>query len=238
MDSIREEYQLSFSAQLRKEAAYIYDAIFQHPFVAGIKEGKVPKEALIHYVSQDYEYLTAFVRIYGAALTKCSTRDEMEVFNNGISIVLHSEVHPHNNFCKVAGIRYEDMKHQPLAPTANHYISHMMTVAHTGTLGEIIAVLLPCPWTYVEIGERIAGEVNLTPDHPFYEWIFFYTNGEMKETTKWFCDKLDELAEKASAEERRRMKEHFIKSCELEYLFWDMAYKQEQWPLSQTIVHS
>ena len=60
----------------------------------------------------------------------------------------------------------------------------------------------------------------------------------MKETTKWFCEKLDNLAEKASVEERQRMKEHFIKSCELEYLFWDMAYKQEQWPLSQTTVHS
>lgn len=27
------------------------------------------------------------------------------------------------------------------------------------------------------------------------------------------------------------MREHFMLSCQLEYLFWDMAYKQEEWPV-------
>ncbi|MGC9930785.1 thiaminase II [Priestia aryabhattai] len=224
---------MSFSSQLRQEANYIYEAIFNHPFIKGIAEGNVPKEALIHYVSQDYEYLTAFVRIYGAALTKCRTRTEMEAFNAGISTVLHSEIHPHNNFCEVAGVRYEDLHTEALSPTASHYINHMTSVAHTGSLAEIIAVLLPCPWTYVEIGQRITEQVNPSPSHPFYEWIQFYNNEEMNSTTQWFCNKLDELAEQATEEERNRMKDHFIKSCELEYLFWEMAYTQEKWPLSQ-----
>ena len=55
----------------------------------------------------------------------------------------------------------------------------------------------------------------------------------MNGTTQWFCNKLDELAEQATDEEHNRMKDHFIKSCELEYLFWEMAYTQEKWPLSQ-----
>jgi thiaminase (transcriptional activator TenA) len=28
------------------------------------------------------------------------------------------------------------------------------------------------------------------------------------------------------------MKEHFLISCQLEYKFWDMAYKLEEWPVS------
>ncbi|TYR80782.1 thiaminase II [Priestia megaterium] len=226
---------MSFSAELRKEASYIYEAIFNHPFIKGISEGNVPREALIHYVTQDYEYLTAFVRIYGAALTKCRTREEMEIFNNGISLVLHSEIHPHNNFCQVAGVRYEDLHNEPLAPTATHYINHMTSVAHTGSLAEIIAVLLPCPWTYVEIGEKIMKEKKPSADHPFYEWIMFYNNDEMKQTTTWFCQKLDELTEQSTDIEKQRIKDHFMKSCELEYLFWEMAYTQEKWPLSQAV---
>lgn len=27
------------------------------------------------------------------------------------------------------------------------------------------------------------------------------------------------------------MREHFMLSSQLEYLFWDMAYKQEEWPV-------
>ncbi|MBM7702192.1 thiaminase II [Metabacillus iocasae] len=229
---------MSFSAELRLEADHIYQAIFNHPFVKGIGEGNVPKEALIHYVSQDFEYLTAFVRIYAAAITKCENREEMAVFNEGISFVLNSEIHPHNNFCEVAGVKYEDLHHEPLAPTASHYIKHMMTVAHTGSLGEIIAVLLPCPWTYLEIGQKLIKDINLEPTHPFYEWITFYGAEKVNSSTQWYCDKLDELAAQASEEERAKMKDHFIKSCELEYLFWDMAYKQEKWlfPKTETLI--
>ncbi|RBW68272.1 hypothetical protein [Bacillus taeanensis] len=48
-----------------------------------------------------------------------------------------------------------------------------------------------------------------------------------------YLDKLDELAEQASEEEKLRMKELFMVSCQLEYMFFDMAYKVEDWPVQQ-----
>ncbi len=49
-----------------------------------------------------------------------------------------------------------------------------------------------------------------------------------------FVTSTDELRRtKRLKKNDNRMKDHFIKSCELEYLFWEMAYAQEKWPLSQ-----
>ncbi|MBO2946164.1 thiaminase II [Paenibacillus sp. F411] len=223
---------MSFSQQLRQEADPIFEAIFNHPFVRGIAEGRLDREQLMHYVKQDFEYLNAFMRIYGIAISKCSDREEIAMFNEQISFVLHSEIHPHNNFCDVAGVTYEELQGFPLSPSAHHYIRHMLTVAHEGTLGEIMAVLLPCPWTYVEIGAKLMEELQPDPSHPFYDWITFYgTRGEGV-TTK-LCQRLDAWALQAGEEEKKRMKEYFMLSCQLEYMFWDMAFRLEEWPVPQ-----
>ncbi len=226
---------MSFSAELRKEANPIFDAIFEHPFVRGIANGDLRKEQLIHYVKQDFEYLNSFIRIYGIAVAKCENREDMEMFNKQIGFILNSETHPHNNFCQVAGVPYEELQGFPLSPSALHYIRHMLTVAHEGTLGEILAVLLPCPWTYWEIGRRLLSEVNPDPSHPFFEWIHFYGNRTDSITTK-FCDRLDEWAMGATEKEIAKMKEHFLISCQLEYMFWDMAFRLEEWPVQMGAV--
>ncbi|MED4017924.1 MULTISPECIES: thiaminase II [Sutcliffiella] len=222
---------MTFSKQLRQEADPIFEAIFEHPFVKGIGEGNVPKEALIHYVQQDYEYLTTFCRIYGLAVSKCTDREDMTFFQEQIGFVLNAEIHPHNNFCKVAGVRYEDLQKAPLAPTAHHYTRHMMEAATNGTLGETLAALAPCPWTYWEIGKKLMMEVKPTPAHPFYEWIAFYGDKEVSTITQTFMDKIDACAAKASEYEKKRMREHFITSTQLEHQFWTMAYTQETWPV-------
>jgi thiaminase (transcriptional activator TenA) len=221
---------MSFSAELRKEANPIFEAIFDHPFVQGIANGELKSEQLIHYVKQDFEYLNSFIRIYGIAVSKCERREDMEMFNKQISFILNSEIHPHNNFCNVAGVQYEDLHGFPLSPSAHQYIRHMLTVAHEGTLGEILAVLLPCPWTYWEIGKKLLTEINPDHSHPFYEWISFYGTITDSITIK-FCARLDEWAMGATEREKEKMKEHFLLSCQLEYMFWDMAYKLEEWPV-------
>ncbi|KAB7670690.1 thiaminase II [Bacillus sp. B1-b2] len=221
---------MSFSQELRKEAEPIFQAIMEHPFVQGIAKGDLQKEQLIHYVKQDFEYLNAFMKVYGLAIAKCDTREDMAIFNEQISFVLHSEVHPHNNFCEVAGVSYEELQGYPLAPSAHHYIRHMLTVAYQGDLADILAVLLPCPWTYIEIGKKLIEEVQPERTHPFYDWIHFYGDGPMT-VTATLCERLDELALSLNEERKVKLKEYFLLSCQLEYKFWDMAFQVEKWPV-------
>ena len=223
---------MSFSQQLRQEANHIFEACYEHPFVRGIAEGTLGKEQLIHYVKQDFEYLNAIMQTYALGMTKCTTREDMAMFNTSISFVLNSETHPHHNFCRVADVDFEDLQGFPLAPTAQHYTRHMLNVGRSGTLGETIAVVLPCPYIYLYIGDRIIEEYHPNQQHPFFDWITFY-GGQEDPRMNLYLKRLDQLAEKASEQERTNMKDNFMLSCQLEYMFFDMAYKLEEWPVQK-----
>ncbi|WP_053217491.1 thiaminase II [Virgibacillus senegalensis] len=221
---------MTFSEQLRTLADEVFQGILRHPFIRGIAEGSVPRQALIHYVKADYEYLSAFNRIYGLAISKCEDRSDMAFFQEQIGFVLNSEIHPHENFCRVAGVDYDDLQGNPLPPTANHYVAHMSKAAYSGSIGETLAALLPCPWTYLEIGLALAEEKQPDASHPFHEWISFYAGGAMAEVTNELCRKINRWAASASDLDKQKATEAFLKSCQLEYSFWQMAYTQEEWP--------
>lgn len=221
---------MTFSESLRKDNEDLFSAIFKHPFVDGIGKGDVPKQALTHYVKADYEYLSAFIKIYGVAVSQAPTRDDAAFFSEQIDFVLNAEVHPHNNFCDVIGTRYEQLQGAPLPPTADHYVKHMMYHAHTGSIGETLCALLPCPWTYKEIGEVLVKKYAPTQEHPFYPWISFYADKTVGEITERMCALLDRHAAQGSEADKNKMRDAFRKSCQLEWAFWEMAYTCEQWP--------
>jgi thiaminase/transcriptional activator TenA len=219
---------VSFSHDLRQQAAPIFDAILHHPFVRGIATATLTREQLAHYVQQDFQYLTVFCQIYGLAIAKATSREDMALFHQRMGYVLHSETHPHHNFAEVAGYQLDELTHGTLLPTSRNYTRHMLHVAYSGSLGEILAALLPCPWTYWEIGVQLKEEVTGEPAHPFQPWIDFYAGSE---TTQQLVQRLDQWAAGAHADERARMADHFLTSCRMEYLFWEMAYNLEAWPV-------
>ena len=42
---------------------------------------------------------------------------------------------------------------------------------------------------------------------------------------------LDQAASTAGPAERERMRAHFLMGTRYEYLFWDMSWNMEEWPL-------
>jgi thiaminase/transcriptional activator TenA len=226
------ERSTSFTGELRRKAAPVFEAIFGHPFVRGIAEGSLSGEQLAHYVRQDFQYLTVFCQVYGLAVSKSTRREDIAFFNEQIGFVLDSENHPHQNFARVSGYPMEELERaDSLLPTARNYTRHMLYAAHSGTLGELLCALYPCPLTYREIGLRLKEEVRPDDSHPFGEWIEFYADPAVGDICREFAGRVDRLAARAGGDERSRMEENFLVSCRMEYLFWEMAYDLEGWPV-------
>lgn len=222
---------MSFATSLRHEADAIFESIYHHPFVRGIAQGHLARESLIHYVQQDSQYLSTYCRVYGLALAKSLTHRQMRLFHERIGFLLDGELAPHQNLCRVADVPYETVVQTTtgLAPTAHHYAKHMMSVAQQGTLGEIVAVVLPCHWVYVEVAQRMVDQQPPTASHPFYDWITFYASAHMRAGLHELTTLLDELADDAGDLDHYLMKAAFLDSTRLEYQFFDMAYTLERW---------
>jgi thiaminase/transcriptional activator TenA len=220
---------MKFSAQIRQEADAIWQASFDHPFVTGIADGSLPLECFRYYVLQDAYYLSVFAQAQALGAAKASDLETSKRLAIHVQGTYEAELSLHENFSKRLNITEEERQQFKPAPTAYAYTSHLLRAAYTGHLGDIIAVMLPCYWLYYEIGERLQGS---KPAEPIYqEWINAYGGEWFKELVEEQIDRLDQLAQQASAQDLQRMKEHFMISSRYEYMFWDMAYRKETWPV-------
>ena len=215
----------SFSETLRAEAAPIWERIFAHPFLAEIQAATLPLPKFRYYVEQDYHYLAGFGQVVATALSKAPDSETLRRLTRRITTPVERPLH--GKMFELLQMSEADAEAVSLSPTNTAYINHMQTAASSGGVGEAAAALLPCPWTYHEIGARIA-----VPNHPIYEyWAEPYRDGLLEESTAAWRELVDEFAEKGGPTTRQAMRNAFIISSRYEFMFWTMAYNMEEWPV-------
>jgi len=87
---------------------------------------------------------------------------------------------------------------------------------------------LPCFWSYAEIASKHKDKLERNRNEIYVEWARVYT-------TKEYLDLVNELKafvnEMAARESREKLERIFITASKYEYMFWDMAYRMEKWPI-------
>jgi thiaminase/transcriptional activator TenA len=215
----------SFSQQLRSEAAPIWRRIFAHPFLQEIREGSLPPEKFRYYLAQDYQYLEGFARTVALALAKAPSSQTLEQLAKRVLTPVERPLH--HKLLAAAGVSLKDIQRAGRSPTNTAYVNHMLTTASLHGLGATAAALLPCPWTYHLLSEAVGPS-----EHPLYsQWTAFYMAGFLESSVNAWRGFVDEAAVQASQQEREAMREAFLTSSRYEYLFWEMAYRQEAWPV-------
>lgn len=217
-----------FSDILRKEASPIWERIFGHPFLVELAEGRLPLDKFRFYIEQDFAYLVDFSRCLGLAAAKAEDLDTMKALASLLEASLTVEIEMLEKLCEKIGVSPSKLREAVPAPSNTAYVKHLLHVAYSGTVGEIMAAMLPCMWSYQEIGERLKGRL----EHPVYrEWGATYWSEEYTELVNWFRQLTDKSASESGEAIKEKMRRHFILSSRYEYMFWDMAYKKEGWPI-------
>lgn len=218
----------SFSAEQRERCDALFETFYQHPFLRSLADGSASRESVLHYVGQDNQYLTAFIRCYGRGIALSPDRDWAAWFRDQVTFLLEDETHPHHVMCEAFGARYDEVQVERMAPSAQAYVNHMMLAAQDG-LPVLMAALLPCPWTYIWAAGRQQAEAPVAADNPFRGWWEFYDSPESAGILDDFVARVDALAEQAGPAERARMAAAFEASCRHEIQFWEMAWTQQTW---------
>ena len=109
------------------------------------------------------------------------------------------------------------------------YISYLNQVSSNGAIAEIVSVMAPCPWTYLEIAEKLAKSDYVQNNKIYKKWVQFYSSDESRRQISHLKTILCILAddkEARSNNDKLSMKGHFANACKYELLFWDMAHDQ------------
>ncbi len=218
-----------FTAQLWTSIVPTYEAILAHPFLTGIADGTLPSERFVYFIEQDGLYLRAYARALSYAAGHALDPGDTALLTSSASEAIAVEMGMHAELLQGFGVDPSAARAARLSPSGELYVQTILAHTAQGPFSEAVAAVLACFWIYAEVGKVLIE--GGSPDPRYQRWIDTYGDPAFAETVDGVLAITDRLGETASETERARMQGLFAQGCRLEWMFWDAAWRQEEWPI-------
>lgn len=219
----------SFTSELWNSISDIYAGILAHPFITGLTDGTLPAEAFAFFLLQDGLYLERFASALAAVASRAPTTAAMGMFARHASDTVKVERELHSALLPALGISAARAADAEPAPTNLAYTSYLLATIRGGSYAEGIGAVLPCYWIYREVGKELVRQGS--PDPRYQRWIDTYGGDEFGEVVRDVIAEADRVGASLSEAERALVGRHFRITSRYEWMFWDMGYRKESWPV-------
>jgi thiaminase (transcriptional activator TenA) len=220
---------IPFSRAAWDRNAATYQIIRTLPFNAELAAGTLGEARFKHYIIQDAHYLIGFGRALAIAAAKAPDADRIVQFAKSAEGAIVVERALHHSFFTQYGIGAQAFAQTPLSPACHHYVSFLLATAYAEPYEVVLGALLPCFWIYAEVGRDIHARAVVS--NPYQAWIDTYAGEEFHAAVRSVIAATDEAAASASPALVKRMHDAFTRAVQLEWMFWDSAYRMEAWPV-------
>jgi thiaminase (transcriptional activator TenA) len=215
--------------RLWEAAEPTYAAILDHPFLAGLTDGSLPEPAFAYYVAQDAHYLRDYARALAVVGAKAPTHALAGMFARHAAGTVDVELALHGALLPQLGIDAQTLDRIEASPTTTAYTSYLLATAYGGSFAEGLAAVLPCYWIYQRVGETLLRRGS--PDSRYQRWIDTYGGDDFAATVAEVLGVADDTGPTLGPAEEERARRHYVATSRFEWMFWDAAWRQEQWPL-------
>lgn len=219
---------MAFCTELAEPARAIWARELKHPFVQGLGKGDLAEEKFRWYLIQDYLFLVDYAKVFALAATKAKDVATMGYLARLASDTLNSEMALHRQCCAEFGIAAQALEQAEASPTTRGYCGHLLRVAWSGDLAEIIASVLPCQWGYSEIALHLQKQ-GMPAEVRYRNWIEQYASAEFSAYGAWLREQMERFASGLNAARRADLQRIFLESSRWELRFWEMAWRGESW---------
>jgi len=209
----------------RVKTEHIFQSIITHDFVSELMQATLDKDTFGFYVNQDSLYLSEYKKALVAVGSKCHHHEDTQFFYESATGIIQVEDALHKEFLE------EKYKNNEPSPTCELYNSYLARIVNNESVEVGVAAVLPCFTIYKEVGDFILKTQANKDSNPYQAWIATYASDEFAEAVKQAINIADTYALTASPQSLAKMEEVFIKTSQLEWMFWDSAYKQEAWKI-------
>jgi thiaminase/transcriptional activator TenA len=221
-------FAASFTDQLWSSIRTIYGQTVQHPFLKGLSAGTLPKDRFQFYLVQDAKYLSSFAESLLALAEKAPRERWAATLRRHAGEAIAVERQFHDSTLASYGVSAEEAARVEMAPTNYAYTNHLLSAASRGTFSEGLAALLPCYWIYWEVGKELQKLGSKNAD--YRRWIQQYSSDDYGKSVGEVLEMMNAESANLSPQERSRAIDLFVISARYEYMFWEMAWRMEQWP--------
>ena len=217
------------TARLWRSIEPIYAAILEHPFLTGLTDGSLPRDAFRFYVIQDAHYLREYAKALAVLAGRAHTEDAVLTLARHAAGAIEVERSLHDSFFRDFDLSPAAVAATPLAPTTVAYTSYLLAAAHGGSFAEGLAAVLPSYWIYREVGQELLRRGS--PDPLYQRWIATYGGEEFAAVVREALALMDAAGADIGAAERARVEQRFVTTSRYEWLFWEMGWRREAWPV-------
>jgi len=225
----------NFSGELWRGIASIYQAILAHPFLTGMTDGSLPHDCFAFYVTQDALYLQRYASVLAAVSSRAPDTAGTEMFARHAAEVIGVERELHGPLLADLGVDPATMGTAEPAPTTLAYTSYLLAAASGGTYAEGVGAVLPCYWIYWEVGKAL--QRRGSPDARYQRWIDMYASDSFGQTVQDVLAVADKFGPGLTSHDCALVHRHFRTTSRYEWMFWDMGYRKESWPILAMVAH-
>ncbi len=214
---------------LRSQSDDVWRKIINHPFVTELFSGSLPLDKFRFYIIQDYNYLITLTRCQALIASKFENPAAMRKVLELALADVTTELENYNKLLNYLGLSIDDVI--KVRPSPHKRCIHELPT-NTCALGspyEGLVAILPCYWTYLEIARHHADKLSRNPIKVYRDWASVYlTPPEYAGIVDGLRSIIDEVSDYLMRDFNKLLS-IFKQASMYEYLFWDMAYRQEQW---------
>ena len=221
----------SLFATLRTGSGPLWQTAQSHPFVDGLADGSLSRERFIHFLLQDYVYLIGYARAWAIAAARAPELPLLTAAAALVNDTLGMEMELHRGYCESFGISRSELDNEQAGPLCQAYVDFCLATAATGDFMDVLVAMIPCGVGYAEIGTRLATQLADGEEHPYRQWIETYASAEFQDYAAWMTTTLDSLATQIGPARIPRLQAKFDLGCRYEWMFWEMGWTMDRWPL-------
>ena len=220
---------MGLSDDLKAGTAGRWEKVVTHPFVTELGDDTLPQDKFQVYFDQDYLFLKDWSILLSLAAAKAPDFDAARHVVEFLHLGLGGEEGLFQEAFRQRGMSPQDVAGLEYLPTTLGYSGFLRNIAYTGPFIDVIAALLAVEWPYLDWAQRLSSAGKRPGNHYYQTWIDLHTSPGMSGFVDWMREIIDQAT--LSPTHQNRLQQIFVDVLRYEFLFWEMAYQQEAWPV-------
>jgi thiaminase/transcriptional activator TenA len=173
---------------------------------------------------QDHRFLDSFVVLFASIVAKARSLEDRIPGCQFLALIVGKENTYFERSFEALGVTMEERQNIPDAPCTAAFCNLMREVASTGSLAEMLAVVVVCEWSYLSWGELVL-DSTVREDFFCYEWVDLHSGDYFTSVINYLRGLLDKELEYLNESEKAACKNRFLQTVQLEEDFFDLAMK-------------
>lgn len=216
---------MRFTDELREASGDQWTRVTHHKFTDELAQGTIEFRVLYRYLVQDHRFLDAFVCLLASIVAKARCLEDRIEGCQFLALITGKENTYFERSFKKIGYPARNADMIPDSEATKNFVNLMRDVTKNGSLGEMLAVIVVCEWTYLSWGERVL-PFTKRDDFMCYEWVDLHSGEYFASVVEYLRRLLDKEGELMAddEEEREKVKSRFLQAVQCEEDFFDDAY--------------